>query len=305
MQKPLELLTEFLAQAKTENLRTSHYPKEFKSFKMKVSFGQGVPARVPWISFFTPEMSTSNGFYPVFLYYKTEEKLVLAFGVSETHEFGRQWDTNIVSDYPYVSEVISDPPRYGESRAYRIFDVFQGAKGVELLREGRQVSGQELSGDLDKILELFAHNLDRELADDRSSISAGLFYMEKQLEDFIIANWERTEFGSNLDLIYEDGVLVSQQFRTDIGPIDILAKDRKSGDYVVIELKRNQTSDDTIGQVMRYMGWISEKFNNPSVRALIVSGKFDQKLEYAQKMMPQIDVYIYEVDFKLREHRNS
>jgi len=51
MQKPLELLTEFLGQAKSENLRTSHYPKEFKSFKMKVSFGQGVQARVPWISF--------------------------------------------------------------------------------------------------------------------------------------------------------------------------------------------------------------------------------------------------------------
>ena len=305
MQKPLELLTEFLGQAKSENLRTSHYPKEFKSFKMKVSFGQGVPARVPWISFFTPEMSTSNGFYPVFLYYKAEEKLVLAFGVSETHEFGRQWDASVVGEYPYVSEVMSDPPRYGESRAYRVFDIVHRAEGVELLAEGGQVSSQEISEDLDRILDLFAQNLDRELADDNSSISAGLFYMEKQLEDFIIANWERTEFGSNLDLIYEDGVLVSQQFRTDIGPIDILAKDRTSGDYVVIELKRNQTSDDTIGQVMRYMGWISEKFDNQSVRALIVSGKFDQKLEYAQKMMPRIDVHIYEVDFKLREHRNS
>ena len=46
--------------------------------------------------------------------------------------------------------------------------------------------------------------------------------MEKQLEDFIISNWENTEFGMKYDLIYEDGVLVSQQYRTSIGKIDIL-----------------------------------------------------------------------------------
>ena len=34
----------------------------------------------------------------------------------------------------------------------------------------------------------------------------------------------------------------SQQFPTDIGRIDILAKDKSDGCYVVIELKRNQTS---------------------------------------------------------------
>ena len=62
--------------------------------------------------------------------------------------------------------------------------------------------------------------------------------MESQLEDFIIQNWNESEFGKKYDLIIEDGELQSQQYRTDIGPIDILAKDKVTDEYVVIELKR-------------------------------------------------------------------
>ena len=297
-----ELVQAFLLQAQGDNLKTSHFAKEFKGLRMKVSFGQGVPARVPWISFFTPEMSTSNGFYPVFLYYKSEEKLVLSLGVSETHDFGKNWDANITDDYPQVFEVINNPPRYGDSWAFKVYEVGSKEPPIVLQIGDSHVSQDDLDADLDTVLNLFSQNLDIELTDKSSSISTGLFYMEKQLEDFIIANWEHTGLGEKLELLYEEGVLVSQQFRTAIGPIDILAKDKATGDYVVVELKRNQTSDDTVGQVMRYMGWIAEEFDNPSVRAVIVAGKFDKKLEYAQKMMPQIDVYLYEVDFKLRAH---
>jgi Endonuclease NucS C-terminal domain len=53
-----------------------------------------------------------------------------------------------------------------------------------------------------------------------------------------------------------DGELVSQQCKTSIGVIDILATDRKTGHYVVIELEKNQTSDDTVGQLTLYMGWL-------------------------------------------------
>ena len=44
----------------------------------------------------------------------------------------------------------------------------------------------------------------------------------------------------------------SQQYRTDIGPIDILAKDKVTDEYVN-DVKRNQTGDQTIGQIARYM----------------------------------------------------
>ena len=127
--------------------------------------------------------------------------------------------------------------------------------------------------------------------------------MEKQLEDFIIRNWEQTDLGDSLELIYEEGALLSQQYRTSVGPIDILARDKKTGDYVVIELKRNQTSDDTVGQVMRYMGWVEENLIGSKVRGIIIAGSFDERLRLALLRQPDIDVLVYRVDFKLTEHK--
>ena len=74
----------------------------------------------------------------------------------------------------------------------------------------------------------------------------------------MIENWDRTELGKKYDLIEENDEVVSQQFKTDIGRIDILAKDKRGGQLVVIELKKDQTSDDTVGQLTRYMGWLEE-----------------------------------------------
>jgi restriction system protein len=126
------------------------------------------------------------------------------------------------------------------------------------------------------------------------------FYMEKQLEDFLVANWEKTALGERFELIEENGNLVSQQYRTDIGTIDILARDRKDGAYVVIELKRNQSSDDTVGQVLRYMGWFDEhkKMGKPT-RCIIIARAPDRKLDYALRRIGDVQTYIYKVNFQL------
>jgi restriction system protein len=104
-------------------------------------------------------------------------------------------------------------------------------------------------------------------------------------------------------LIVEEGELVSQQYKTDIGPIDILAKDKTNDSFVVIELKKNQTSDDTIGQLTRYMGWIKDKKRDNNVKGIIIAGEYDQKLEYALKVVPNIQVFLYKVDFALMEYK--
>mgnify|MGYP006096554579 FL=1 len=145
--------------------------------------------------------------------------------------------------------------------------------------------------------------MDIEVKDETSVISTGLFYMEQQLEDFIIRNWNESQFGKKYDLIFKDGELKSQQYKTDIGRIDILATDKTDGSYVVIELKRNQTSDDTVGQVTRYMGWIQDKLGDEDVKGIIVAGSYDEKLYYAQKMLKNIEVFLYEVNFKLNEYK--
>ena len=128
--------------------------------------------------------------------------------------------------------------------------------------------------------------------------------MENQLEDFIISNWKNTELGKKYDLIYEEGELQSKQYKTEIGIIDILAIDKKTKSYVVIELKRNQTSDDTVGQLMRYMGWVKRHLNDENVKGIIIAGKYDKKLDYALEYAPfDTDVFIYNVNFTLNEFK--
>lgn len=128
-----------------------------------------------------------------------------------------------------------------------------------------------------------------------------LFYMESQLEDFLIENWDKTELGKKYDLIEEKGELISQQYRTDIGIIDILAQDKNSKQLVVIELKKNQTSDDTVGQLTRYMGWLEEhKTNGTLTKGIIIAAQYDNRLHYALKKVKDVEVYLYRVDFKLQ-----
>ena len=128
--------------------------------------------------------------------------------------------------------------------------------------------------------------------------------MESQLEDFLIENWDKTELGKRYDLIEEDGDLKSQQYRTGIGVIDILVQDKETKQLVVSELKKNQTSDDTISQLARYMGWLEEhKTNGKPTKGIIIAAQYDDRLHYALKKIKDVEVYLYRVDFKLTEFR--
>jgi len=144
------------------------------------------------------------------------------------------------------------------------------------------------------------------LPDEQVSGDPALFYMESQLEDFLIENWERTELGKKYDLIEEEGEEVSQQYSTGVGRIDILAQDKKTKQLVVIELKKNQTSDDTVGQLARYMGWLEEhKTGGKPTRGIIIAAQYDRRLYYALKKMNDTEVYLYRVDFKLEEFKDG
>ena len=299
----MEFLKEFIKQTKTDSLRTRDYPKDFLDLKMKVSFGQGALAKIPWVALRAADMPVSNGYNPVYLFYKEQNTLVLAYGISETHIPETSWTKEIHENKTKISDFIENPFRYGDSYVYKSYEPTIENDEVFFLRDGVKLSDEILLNELREIVDFFKECLNIELKDETSSISSGLFYMEQQLEDFIIENWEGTEFGKKYDLIYEDGDLKSQQYRTDIGRIDILAKDKNNQSYVVIELKRNQTSDDTVGQITRYMGWIEEKLGDENVKGIIVAGKYDEKLYYAQKRLKDIEVFLYEVNFKLNEYK--
>jgi hypothetical protein len=306
MNSLIQILNTFIAQALTDNLKVSHFPKIYLDLKMKVSFGQGVPARIPWISFLSEEMQTSNGFYPGYLFYKKENKLILSYGISEIFEFATGWPESLIKDKIKISDYIKNPARYGDSFIHASYTPQVSNNGTNLKYlndEGKEITENDLEKDLTELVNIYKKIVDVEIKKEGSVINQGLFYMEKQLEDFIIENWEKTEFSKNYELIYEDGELISQQYKTDIGRIDILVKDKIKKNYVVIELKKSQTSDDTVGQLLRYMSWIKETKKDPNVKGIIVAGQFDQKLDYAIKMIPDSQVFLYEVDFKLKSYK--
>jgi restriction system protein len=143
-------------------------------------------------------------------------------------------------------------------------------------------------------------SVDSELAEPIEDPNA--FVLEKYLEDFIVSNFEMIFKGALQ--IYEDAEgNIGQQYTTDIGQIDILATESKSGSFVVIELKKGRPSDQVIGQILRYMGWVKKNLckQGQTVKGLVICRELDTKLSYALEMTNDIDVRYYNVSFKLKE----
>lgn len=102
---------------------------------------------------------------------------------------------------------------------------------------------------------------------------------EKQVEDFYVKSLNLLEEGLRLHKKHDkDG----RQYPTQIGRIDLLCKDRR-GDFVVIEIKRGRAEDKTIGQTLRYIGWVYQHLcKNNTVRGMILAGRFPEKIMYAR-----------------------
>jgi hypothetical protein len=128
-----------------------------------------------------------------------------------------------------------------------------------------------------------------------------LFALEAHLEEFIAHNWSRISWGARLEL-YRDGEQTGRQFAAGTWSIDFLAVDPSANELVVIELKRAQTSDATVGQVLRYINWVRENVAAPGqkVRGIIIASAIDDALRYAARGLPQVAVKTYEVTFTLQ-----
>ncbi len=127
------------------------------------------------------------------------------------------------------------------------------------------------------------------------------FALEKHLEDFLVANWDKTLLGKTHDIYSEDGEKVGQQYPSDTGPLDILAISKDESELLIIELKRGRASDAVVGQIQRYMGYVQEELAEPhqKVRGVIIALDDDQRIRRALSVARNIDFYRYQVDFKL------
>lgn len=122
--KYFDQLKMFLRQAKTTDLKTKDYLKEYNNLKVKVSFGQGNMAIIPWIAFLREGQTVQNGIYPVYLYFKNYNKLILAYGISETNAPQHNWPVqNKTKVLDYFEALGFAIPRYGQSFVFKAYDV--------------------------------------------------------------------------------------------------------------------------------------------------------------------------------------
>ena len=127
------------------------------------------------------------------------------------------------------------------------------------------------------------------------------FSLEKHLEEFLVANWKKTDLGKEYDIYEEAGVLIGQQYGTDTGNLDILAISKDKKELLVIELKRGRVSDVVVGQIQRYMGFVKDELCEPNqtVRGLIIGLDDDLRIRRALSVTQGIDFLKYEISFKL------
>jgi hypothetical protein len=94
----------------------------------------------------------------------------------------------------------------------------------------------------------------------------------------------------------------SEKFRA-AGRLTIVCSDPRTDAFVVIELKKGRESDKVVGQVLRYMGWVAENLGEPGqeVRGIVICKAPDDRLLFALKMLRNVSVKYYRVDFKLQD----
>jgi 5-methylcytosine-specific restriction enzyme B len=112
-------LKAFVRQAlEASDLKTQAYTNEYHGLRVKVSFGQGNVARIPWMAWLGAEERVSNGIYPVLLLFREEGVLLLCRGLSETEEPQRRWPDVLglktVREW-FRENIGHEPARYGSS----------------------------------------------------------------------------------------------------------------------------------------------------------------------------------------------
>lgn len=128
--------------------------------------------------------------------------------------------------------------------------------------------------------------------------------LEKYLEELIVTNFDKI-FKGKLKLYTTPTGELGRQYPTEIGIIDILAIEPETNSFIVVELKKGRQSDEVVGQILRYMGWIDEFLckDEQSVKGIIICEGADPELLSALRITPNIELKYYKIDFELEDVR--
>ncbi len=122
------------------------------------------------------------------------------------------------------------------------------------------------------------------------------FAFERDLRNYLAKNLNLIEPGLKL---FEEEEFNGIEYPVGGRFIDILAVDSKSG-FVVIELKVSRGYDRTVGQLLRYMGWVKQNLAaGKQVRGLIVASEISGDLKLAASLISDVRLFEYELSLKL------
>ena len=78
-----------------------------------------------------------------------------------------------------------------------------------------------------------------------------------------------------------------------------ISKDKK--ELLVIELKKGRASDNVVGQIQRYMGFIKDEIaeEGQEVKGIIIAFEEDDRIKRALSVTTNIEFYRYRVNFNL------
>ena len=117
----------------------------------------------------------------------------------------------------------------------------------------------------------------------------------------MVKNWKNTILGKEYDIYEIDGEVIGQQFQSDTGPLDILAISKDKKTLLVVELKKGRVSDNVVGQIQRYMGFVKEELAEPhqTVKGIIIGLDDDIRIKRALAVTTNIEFFKYKVNFQL------
>lgn len=210
----------------------------------------------------------------------------------------------------YIGEIIGEYEYHKDRNLPHIRSVWWFSETIErssmsdALRNSAGSAGtiSEISKHEEEINNLI-HNVNRPkiVAVDETIEDPIVFALEKHLEAFLVQNWERTELGKKYNIFEMDGELVGQQYPSDTGPIDILAISKDKKELLVIELKKGRVSDNVVGQIQRYMGFVKEDLaeKGQTVKGVIIGLDDDVRIKRALSVTNNIEFYKYKINFML------
>lgn len=136
--------------------------------------------------------------------------------------------------------------------------------------------------------------IDGEIEDDLASPA---FAFERDLRNYLSKNLHVLEQGLTL---YQDEEFTGIEFPVGKRFIDLLATDR-SGGFVVVELKVSRGHERTIGQLLRYMGWVKKNLaGSKTVKGVIVANAITEDLRLAASQIGNVRLFEYGIEFTIK-----